>query len=56
MEPKDNQNKDLNDKPQNSLKKVFKSYTLAEKLKVLEIAEKNSDHFVEETFGITERI
>ena len=42
----------MNDKPQNNLKKVFKSYTLAEKLKVLEIAEKNSDHFVEETFGI----
>ena len=52
MEPKDNQYKELNDKAHHNLKKVFKSYTIAEKLKVLEIAEKNSDHFVEENLGI----
>ena len=52
MEPKDNQNKELNDKSNNNLKKIFKSYTIAEKLKAIEIAEKNSNHFVEENFGI----
>ena len=40
MEPKDNQNKELNDKSHNNLKKVFKLYTIVEKLKALEIAEK----------------
>ena len=30
MEPKDNQNKELNDKSNNNLKKIFKSYTIAE--------------------------
>jgi len=42
----------LNYKSKNNFKKVFSSYSIAVKLKVLEIAEKNSDHFVEENLGI----
>ena len=56
MEQKDNQYKELNDKAHHNLKKVFKSYTIAEKLKVLEIAEKIPIILLRKIWELTERI